>query len=65
MTLTGDLVNRDGTGRLNLTNTPDSQEQRGLWVRSEPSSQRVDERTELNPPRASPGRDSIWFAHAS
>jgi Tol biopolymer transport system component len=31
------LINPDGTGRVNLTNTPNSQELRGLWVRSEPS----------------------------
>jgi Tol biopolymer transport system component len=30
------LINPDGTGRVNLTNTPNSQELRGLWVRSEP-----------------------------
>ena len=27
------LINRDGTGRVNLTNTPASHEIRGLWVR--------------------------------
>lgn len=27
------LINRDGTGRANLTNTPTSHEIRGLWVR--------------------------------